>query len=112
MNMFDINNIDQDRKPLWITSVRTMTFVIGLAYLYGYRWENWKEHPKRRRRTRYAKCIVDHGARALRSAASLAGPVRRLRGMSSLDDLEKGSVERRFILHPPTCSSAFHIWGR
>ncbi|KAI3327063.1 cora-like Mg2+ transporter protein-domain-containing protein [Xylariaceae sp. AK1471] len=91
MNTTDIRNIEQDQRLFWVTSIPTTAFVIGVAYLYGYKWEGWKERSNRRRSTRYTKRIAEHGARVLRS--TVAG--RFFQDTAPRVDLERGGVLRR-----------------
>ncbi|KAI1260334.1 hypothetical protein F5Y18DRAFT_405661 [Xylariaceae sp. FL1019] len=90
MNTVDIRDSDQTQAIFWIASIPTTAVVLGLAYIYGYKWESWQD---RRRSAGYARRIKERGNRALRSAAALADSAG-LWG-SSANDLEKGGMTRR-----------------
>ncbi|KAF2969003.1 hypothetical protein GQX73_g4578 [Xylaria multiplex] len=60
MNTTDIRDTDYDQRLFWITSLPTTALVIGVAYLYGYKWENWKESLNRRRSIRRTKSVAEH----------------------------------------------------
>lgn len=86
MNTVDIRNTDQDQRLFWIVSVPTTAFVIGIAYLYGYKWEDWKEG-SRPRRKRLVNCATDRGAKILQSINLRRRPFR---DTVNAYDLEKG----------------------
>ncbi|KAI0542730.1 hypothetical protein GGR58DRAFT_496836 [Xylaria digitata] len=66
MNTTDIRDTGYDQRLFWITSVPTTALVIAVAYLYGYKWENWKESLNRCRSIRHTKRVTEHGTRVSR----------------------------------------------
>ncbi|TGJ82820.1 hypothetical protein E0Z10_g5942 [Xylaria hypoxylon] len=91
MNTTDIRNTDYDQKLFWVTSLPTTALVIGVAYLYGYKWKSWQERSNRRRSIRSTKRETEHGTRVLRFP-SLMG---FFRGAVANHDLENGGVQRQ-----------------
>ncbi|KAI1125616.1 cora-like Mg2+ transporter protein-domain-containing protein [Nemania abortiva] len=91
MNTVDIRNIDQDQRLFWIVSVPTTAFVIGIAYLYGYKWEHWKERFSRPRGSRVINPATEHAVRILQPF----GLRRLLQETTNKDDLEKGGFRRQ-----------------
>ncbi|KAI1335336.1 hypothetical protein F5Y15DRAFT_251880 [Xylariaceae sp. FL0016] len=49
MNFADIRNTDEEQRFFWIVALPTTAFVLGIAYLYGYKWDIWKESFEQRR---------------------------------------------------------------
>ncbi|KAJ3568386.1 hypothetical protein NPX13_g6437 [Xylaria arbuscula] len=97
MNTVDIRDIENDQRVFWIASVPTTALVIGVAYLYGYKWEIWKEDAIRRRSNRLAKQtnnddIRGHVGRAVRLTHLWKLPFWR---SDTYRDVEKGGNLRR-----------------
>ncbi|KAI8945696.1 hypothetical protein F4801DRAFT_112737 [Xylaria longipes] len=91
MNTVDIRDIDQGQRLFWFTSVPTTTFVIGVAYLYGYKWETWKERLIRRRSRNHTK----HTTELLGRISGLTNLRRLFWDTDADNDLEKGGGQRR-----------------
>ncbi|KAJ8126920.1 hypothetical protein O1611_g6718 [Lasiodiplodia mahajangana] len=105
MNTVDIRDIDQDQRLFWIVSVPTTAFVIGIAYLYGYKWENWKERLSQTHGPWFANPGTERGARIFWST-SVGGSFRR---PVNKDDLEKGIQRRGTVLS--SMGGLFGTWA-
>lgn len=91
MNTMDIRNTEYNQRLFWTVSVPTTTFVIGVAYLYGYKWENWKGSLNRRRNLRRTERFTNHKGHPIFQFPAFMNWHRT----ASLEDAEKGNVKRQ-----------------
>lgn len=81
MNTTDIRDTEHDQRLFLVVSVPTTEFVIGVAYLYGYKWDSWKESLNRRRNIRRTERFTNRRGQFCNSLLLSTGTVRLLSRM-------------------------------
>ncbi|KAI1077013.1 cora-like Mg2+ transporter protein-domain-containing protein [Whalleya microplaca] len=92
MNTTDIRDIDKDQTFFWTLAVPITAFVLGLSFIYGYKWDGWKEDIIRRWKEKCAQLPADSPYWTILSMFPNALPQRNLND----DDIEKGNIAKRW----------------
>ncbi|KAI1505015.1 hypothetical protein F5X99DRAFT_334227 [Biscogniauxia marginata] len=114
MNTTDIRDIDKDQKLFWIIALPITAVVMGLAFIYGYKWDTWKEEIVRRRKMQPQRPVVPVQGQATWPGLASQVPSRfRPRG-GHTGDIESGvrrqETDFSYSSNPPKERRA-RFWG-
>ncbi|KAI5925769.1 hypothetical protein F4810DRAFT_31898 [Camillea tinctor] len=96
MNTTDIRDTNDDQTIFWIVALPTTAVVLGLAFIYGYKWDAWKEEFVHWRKTRPRRQVVTTTQEPgpLSGLASRVFDAPHWRGVRQVD-VESGGVKRQ-----------------